>query len=80
VLCDLMAPVCILVSSAAGGPQAVAEGSYTDSVLTEHKRERQASRFLGALAKLRKVTISFVMSVCPSVRMEQLVSHWTDCH
>jgi hypothetical protein len=25
-----------------------------------------------------KVTISFVMSVCPSVRMEQLDSHWTD--
>ena len=27
--------------------------------------------FLGA-------TISFVLSVCPSVRMEQLGSHWTD--
>jgi hypothetical protein len=30
--------------------------------------------FLGAFAKLRKATISFVMSV----RMEQLESHWTD--
>jgi hypothetical protein len=30
--------------------------------------------FLGALAKLQKSTISFVMSV----RMEQLGSHWTD--
>jgi hypothetical protein len=39
--------------------------------------------FLGAFAKLRKTTISFVISVClsvhPSVRME-LGSHWTDFH
>jgi hypothetical protein len=42
--------------------------------------------FLGAFAKLRKVAIRFIMSVgpsvclfaCPSVRMEQLSSHWTD--
>jgi hypothetical protein len=33
---------------------------------------------LGALAKLRKATFSFVMSVGPSVRMEQLGSNWTD--
>jgi len=33
---------------------------------------------LGGFTKLRKVTISFVMSVCPSVRMEQLGSHWTN--
>jgi hypothetical protein len=31
--------------------------------------------FLGAFAKLRKATISFVMSVRPSVRMEQLGFH-----
>ena len=40
--------------------------------------------FLGALTKLRRVTIGFVMSVCltvrPSVRTEQLSSHWTDFH
>jgi len=30
--------------------------------------------------KLRKATISFVMSVRPFVRMEQLGSHWTDFH
>jgi hypothetical protein len=36
--------------------------------------------FLGAFAKLRKATISFVMSICPSVRMEQPGSHWTDFH
>ena len=35
---------------------------------------------LGAFRKLRKTTISFVMSVCPYVRMEQLDSHWTDFH
>jgi len=31
--------------------------------------------FLGAFAKLRKATISFVMSVRPSVRMQQLGFH-----
>jgi len=35
---------------------------------------------LGALAKLGKATIGFVMKVCPSVHMEQLGSHWTDFH
>jgi hypothetical protein len=34
--------------------------------------------FFGAFAKLRKATISFVMTVRLSVRMEELVSHWTD--
>jgi hypothetical protein len=29
------------------------------------------------LAKLRKATVGFVMSVCLSVRMDQLGSHWT---
>jgi hypothetical protein len=37
---------------------------------------------LGAFAKLRKVTISFVVSVCPSARpsarMDQLGSYWKD--
>jgi hypothetical protein len=35
---------------------------------------------LGAFVKLRKATISLVMSVRPSGRMEQLGSHWTDFH
>jgi hypothetical protein len=35
---------------------------------------------LGAFSKLRKAAISFVMSVRPSARMEQLGSHWTDFH
>jgi len=30
--------------------------------------------------KLRKATISFVMSVCLSVRKQQLGFHWTDFH
>ena len=34
-------------------------------------------QFLGAFAEFRKATISFVMSVCPSVRME-VVPHRTD--
>jgi hypothetical protein len=34
--------------------------------------------FLGAFAKLQKATISFVMSVCPSVRMQQFGSHSKD--
>ena len=33
---------------------------------------------LGAFAKFRIGTVSFVMSDRPSVRMEQLGSHWTD--
>ena len=33
---------------------------------------------LGAFAKLRKATINFVMSVCLSIRMEQIGSHWKD--
>ena len=39
-------------------------------------------RFLGAFAKLRKATVSFVISVRVrlSVRIEQLGSHWTDFH
>jgi hypothetical protein len=31
--------------------------------------------FLGAFAKLRKATI-----ICPSIRMKQLGSQWTDFH
>jgi hypothetical protein len=38
--------------------------------------------YLGAFSKLQKTSVSFVMSVHSSVRlsirMEQLVSHWTD--
>jgi hypothetical protein len=41
-------------------------------------------RFVGTFVKLRKGTIRFVMSVCPSVRlsvrMEELGIHSTDFH
>jgi hypothetical protein len=36
--------------------------------------------FLGVFANLQKATISFVMSVCLSVRTEQLGSYRTDFH
>jgi len=38
------------------------------------------TEFSGVFTKLLKATISFITSVCPSVRMEQLGSHWTDFH
>jgi hypothetical protein len=37
-------------------------------------------RFLGAFAKLRQATVSFVMSVCPSIRVDQLGSQWMNFH
>jgi hypothetical protein len=37
-------------------------------------------QFSGAFAKLRKVTVSFVMSAPLSVLLEQLGSGWTDFH
>jgi len=36
--------------------------------------------FLSAFTKLRKRLFSFIMSVRPSIRMEQLGSHWTEFH
>jgi hypothetical protein len=53
-------------------------------IRTEHINTlcRQNVEFLGAFAELRKATINFVMSVRlsvrPSIRMEQLCSHWAD--
>jgi hypothetical protein len=38
----------------------------------------QNSELLGAFAKLRKATISFVLCVCLSVRVEHLGSQWSD--
>jgi hypothetical protein len=38
------------------------------------------TEFSGLFAKLLKATISFFMPVCPSARMEQFVSNWTDFH
>jgi len=36
--------------------------------------------FLCAFVQFREATISFVLSVRPSTRIEQLGSHWTDFH
>jgi hypothetical protein len=38
----------------------------------------QFQTFLGTFAKLQKATGSFIMSVCPSIHMEQFGFHWTD--
>ena len=32
------------------------------------------------IRKILKAIISFAVSVCPSMRMEQLDSHWTEFH
>jgi len=47
-----------------------------------HLRKRVLGwyNFLAPLQNSEKANIIFVMSVCPSVRMEQLGSHWTDFH
>jgi hypothetical protein len=44
------------------------------------RRPSTEHSFLGAFAKLRKATINFIMSVCYSVRIEQLCSKRTDFH
>jgi hypothetical protein len=45
-----------------------------------HKFTSNLFTILGAFAKLRKAAISSVMSVCLSVHIERLVSHWADFH
>ena len=47
--------------------------NYDRRCLTELGTE-----LLGALAKLRRATTNFIMSVRPSVRMKQRGSHWID--
>ena len=60
-----------------GGELFHADGQ-TDGQTDSH--DEANSRFLGAFARLRKATIGFVMTVCLSVRVEQLGSNWTDFH
>jgi hypothetical protein len=36
--------------------------------------------FLGVFEKLEKATLSFIMSVCTSIHLEQPGSHWMDFH
>jgi len=54
----------------------ITKGQDSGCYQTEVKITTRAS--VGAFTKLRNVTISFVMSVCSSVRMKQLGSRWTD--
>jgi hypothetical protein len=52
---------------------------WTTVELSFASRQRKVSPFLGAFAKLRKATISFIIFVvCTSARMVKLGSHWTD--
>jgi hypothetical protein len=56
---------------------------FLDEAMNPHYQlHYKRNLILDAFVKLRKATISFFMSVCPSVllaaRMEQLGSHWTD--
>jgi hypothetical protein len=52
---------------------------YLAVYLTIVKRDckKYGGTFLDALQRLRKATVSVRQSVCMSVRMEQLGSHWT---
>ena len=58
------------------------DGRTEDRTILHDSFNFHSIPFLRAFAKLRKVTITFVMclSVCLSVRMEQLGSHYTDFH
>ena len=70
---------CQCETAAAGVLLGEAPLSHVDR-LHIYRLYRQGMRLLGAFVKLRKTTISFLMSVRLSGRMEQLVSHWTDFH
>ena len=50
----------------------------TDGRMYEHGHHHIWRSFLEVFAKLRKATISLIVSVSPSVRMEQLSSYRTD--
>ena len=51
---------------------------------TEKRVPNVPVSFVGTLTKLQKATTSFIMSVqmsiCLSVHMEKLLSHWIDYH
>jgi hypothetical protein len=48
------------------------------NIIEPNTRKVNKVRFLGSFTKLREATVSFVISVRPFVRMEQLGSHWRD--
>jgi hypothetical protein len=61
------------------------KGTYEPKMLKRHRKIGTVGStsiaeiaYLGVVSKLRKATISFVMSVRPSVHMKQIGFHWTD--
>ena len=52
--------------------------SETSTVSLAHDAQTLRQCSFDSFAMSRKTTISCIMSVCPSVRMEQFGSHWTD--
>ena len=61
----------------------VCEGAVVRNILNKVDRSLSAyelEAIVGALTQLRKATISFVMSICPSIYKEQLGFHGKDFH
>jgi hypothetical protein len=54
--------------------------NLTQSVQKAEFLKANIHEFLGWFAKSPKGTISYVLFIRPSVRKEQLGSHWTDFH
>jgi hypothetical protein len=52
----------------------------SQSVMTTYLSWLKFSVILGTFTELRKATKSFVMPVCPFVRIQQLGSYWKDFH
>jgi hypothetical protein len=69
-------PLLIIVAAAVACYRILTGVTSVQQTLSQATREQ----FLGTFAKLRKATISFFMSVCLSVRMEQLGSQLMDSH
>jgi hypothetical protein len=79
--CSLLPPILEIPVPWPNTLQRLSPQSDVNFLLHDNSRRRPGTTlFLGAFAKLRKATISCVMSVRLSVRMEQLGSHWTDFH
>jgi len=61
-------------------PTHPARAKFLPHIFYARVRCRECLNLLGAFAIFRKSTISFIMSVRPPVRVEQLGSHRTDFH
>jgi len=55
-------------------------GFYASYFNSFHEFRYVMNDFLIAFPKLRKATISFVISVCPSFHREEVGYHWMDFH